>query len=214
MRVSRELKLALYLTFVLGSMLYGIKEPFNTRLIEDANSIQNETNNESLIENIKDEIDTKSDVTEPHQDYQEKVITWEDKYTREEMILLAALVYAEARNCNDEHQQMVARVVLNRVESDDFPDTIEEVIYQDKPVLQYACVENGQLQTALDYYNGKEIPDEYTSMVLENCLENVYGVAIENIEESQEYKNIVYQSEFIQGSSVAFKIGNTYFCYK
>ena len=44
--------------------------------------------------------------------------------------LLARLVYLEARGEPYDGQVAVAEVVLNRVVSDRFPDTVEEVIYQ------------------------------------------------------------------------------------
>ena len=47
-----------------------------------------------------------------------------------EMELLAQLVEAEAGNQPFEGKCLVVDTVLNRVESDDFPDTIPEVIFQ------------------------------------------------------------------------------------
>lgn len=50
--------------------------------------------------------------------------------TAEDEYLLACLVDCEARNQSYEGQLAVANVVLNRVKSPKFPDTIKEVIYQ------------------------------------------------------------------------------------
>lgn len=47
-----------------------------------------------------------------------------------EMELLAQLVEAEAGNQPFEGKCLVVDTILNRVESDDFPDTITEVIFQ------------------------------------------------------------------------------------
>lgn len=51
-------------------------------------------------------------------------------YTDEDLYWLAKIVYAEAGYDVDEGQQAVANVVLNRVNSPDFPDTIYDVIWQ------------------------------------------------------------------------------------
>ena len=47
-----------------------------------------------------------------------------------DLYLLAKTVYAEARGEPYEGQVAVAAVILNRVESPDFPNTIAEVVYQ------------------------------------------------------------------------------------
>lgn len=62
-------------------------------------------------------------------------------YTEEDVKLLARLIYGESRGEPYEGQVAVGAVVLNRVESDEFPDTIEEVIFQKR---QFSCVDDGQ----------------------------------------------------------------------
>lgn len=54
-----------------------------------------------------------------------------------EMNELAAIVYLEARGEPFEGQQAVAEVVLNRVLSDEFPDTVHGVIYDTKYGVQF-----------------------------------------------------------------------------
>ena len=74
--------------------------------------------------------------------------------------LLAKLVYAEARGEPYKGQVAVAAVVLNRVESASFPNTISGVIYQRNA---FTCVNNGSInntpdsssiRAALDALNG------------------------------------------------------------
>ena len=60
--------------------------------------------------------------------------------------LLACLVYAEAGNQSYEGQLAVANVVLNRVKSSSFPNTISDVIYQSG---QFGPATNGSLSSAL-----------------------------------------------------------------
>lgn len=52
--------------------------------------------------------------------------------TAEERELLARVVYAESNTEPLEGQIAVAQVVLNRVRSESFPDTVSEVIYQER----------------------------------------------------------------------------------
>ena len=61
--------------------------------------------------------------------------------------LLAKLVYAEARGEPYKGQVAVAAVVLNRVKSASFPNTISGVIYQRNA---FTCVNNGSINNAPD----------------------------------------------------------------
>lgn len=62
-----------------------------------------------------------------------------------EIELLARLIHAEAGNQDLTGKKYVADVVLNRVASPQFPDTIEEVIFQPG---QFSVVNNGALEDA------------------------------------------------------------------
>ena len=64
-----------------------------------------------------------------------------------ELELVALLVQAEAGNQDELGKRYVADVVFNRVDSEDFPDTITEVIYQKNPT-QFAVTTNGALEKA------------------------------------------------------------------
>ena len=72
--------------------------------------------------------------------------------TEEELDLLEKLVYGEAGDSTIECQTAVAAVVLNRLESDIFPDTITEVICQ-----------KGAFDSELNqeiYTNGEKVTNE------------------------------------------------------
>jgi N-acetylmuramoyl-L-alanine amidase len=69
------------------------------------------------------------------------------KFTEDEIDLLARLVRAEAQTEPFEGKIAVACVVLNRVESSQFPDTIKEVIYQRG---QFQPVSNGEINEPAD----------------------------------------------------------------
>lgn len=87
----------------------------------------------------------------------------------EEFELLARLVTAEAENQSFEAQYYVACVVMNRVESDYFPDSVTEVIWQKEPARQFSSMWNGRYDScvttdscyeAVTYLieNGNELP--------------------------------------------------------
>ncbi|HLV09013.1 MAG TPA: cell wall hydrolase [Halanaerobiales bacterium] len=59
-----------------------------------------------------------------------------------ELELLAKIINAEARGEPYEGQIAVGAVVLNRVKSPDFPDNVQDVIYQKG---QFTSVDNGQI---------------------------------------------------------------------
>lgn len=67
--------------------------------------------------------------------------------SNEEIDLLARLVRAEAQTESLEGKIAVACVVLNRVESPQFPDTIKEVIYAPG---QFQPVQNGEINKPAD----------------------------------------------------------------
>ena len=73
-------------------------------------------------------------------------------YTSSDLYLLARCIYAEARGESYTGQVAVGAVVLNRVDSPDFPNTIAGVIYQKNA---FTAVNDGQInlqpdQTALN----------------------------------------------------------------
>ena len=115
-------------------------------------------------------------------------------YSEEEYELLAHLLMGEAGAnwCEDEMVYLVGCVVLNRVNSDKFPDTLEEVIYQKG---QYQCVIDGNFD--------KEPTDR--------CYETAADLLTNG---SYIPENVVFQAEFKQGSGTYKKVQNMYFCYE
>lgn len=68
--------------------------------------------------------------------------TWTYEISTEELLLLQKIVMAEAEGEPYEGKVAVANVVLNRLRSANFPDTIYDVIYQKS---QFSPVQNGRL---------------------------------------------------------------------
>lgn len=109
------------------------------------------------------------------------------------LYLLAHLIGGESGSdwCSDAMQLYVGSVVLNRVNSEYFPNNIHDVIFQDG---QYACTWDG------NFY--REVSDrcfEHAQYLLEN------GSVLP--------ENVVFQAEFTQGSGVYIIEQNQYFCY-
>lgn len=65
-----------------------------------------------------------------------------DNLAKEDKEILARAIYAEARGEPYKGQIAVGAVILNRVKSDNFPDSVEQVIYQDG---QFSSVKDGQI---------------------------------------------------------------------
>ncbi|WP_169864940.1 cell wall hydrolase [Sutcliffiella halmapala] len=72
--------------------------------------------------------------------------------SEEEKEVLAQLVHAESKGEPYAGKVAVATVVLNRVDSEHFPDSIKEVIYETTPggVYQFSPVQNGEINKEAD----------------------------------------------------------------
>ncbi|NMO95689.1 cell wall hydrolase [Paenibacillus lemnae] len=73
---------------------------------------------------------------------QKENATWDYALSAEELLLLQKIVMAEAEGEPYEGKVAVANVVLNRLRSANFPDTIRNVIYQK---YQFSPVANGRM---------------------------------------------------------------------
>ena len=112
---------------------------------------------------------------------------------------LARVIHAEESNevNGEEASWCVAGVVLERVYDEEFPNTIEDVIYQRG---QFECTWNGGMYREEPTDIEWEISAEAMQLYLEGGRILPEGV--------------VYGSEQFQGSRLYKKIGKTYFCYK
>ncbi|MCL6559875.1 MAG: cell wall hydrolase [Firmicutes bacterium] len=71
--------------------------------------------------------------------------------TREELMLLAKLIHAEARGESFEGKVAVGAVILNRLASPHFPKTISEIVYQkNSRVYQFSPVADGSINLEPD----------------------------------------------------------------
>lgn len=115
--------------------------------------------------------------------------------TEEEIDLLARMITAEqGYGASETDYYMTGSVVLNRVASSNFPNTVYDVIYQNNP-RQYQCVTNGHINREYD---------EVAWEVAEELLTE--GTNIDG--------RVVYQAEFTQGHGVYAQRGKTFYCYE
>lgn len=109
-----------------------------------------------------------------------------------ELELLAQLVEAEAGNQDFEGKCLVVDVVLNRVESPDFPNTISEVIFQDG---QFSVITNGAFDKAA--WNMQE--SDYAAVMVETELHTNRDVLYFN------------NCSTVSGAGNKFKVGDHWF---
>ena len=87
----------------------------------------------------------------------------EEKYSKNDLRLLSALIYCEANGESYNGKLAVGIVVMNRKRAGAFPDTVKSVVYQK---YQFGPASNGALNNALDQYdNGK-----FTSSSKKECI--------------------------------------------
>lgn len=110
--------------------------------------------------------------------------------TDEEKDTLARVIWLEARGECFDGQQAVAEVVFNRMLSPDFPDTLDEVIYQ-----------RGQFSTASRVSAAE--PTETQYIAIETALEGPNILPLE----------VVFFSQKGENDNVWGTIGGHVFCY-
>ena len=115
-------------------------------------------------------------------------------YTQEDINLLAEVIYHENWHTDKDHlaAYYTGAVVMNRVKSKNWPDTIEKVLYQ-----------KGQYSTT-KYFFKKEIPEECYQMARDILIYGTNDVP----------SNVIFQAMRKQGSGVWKKVGTDYFCYE
>jgi len=118
-------------------------------------------------------------------------------YTDEDLEILARVMYCEAGSSwiTDEQQMLYGQVLLNRVKSPEFPNTIRENAYKPR---QYVPSRFERLT-----------PDERTYNNARKLLEG-YDTGMP--------ESVVFQAEFVQGSGIWKELhidllGTTYLCY-
>lgn len=118
-------------------------------------------------------------------------------YSEDDLFCLAAVIYRESGASSEEVKMLVGNVVLNRVASDLYPNTIREVLTQKK-------------QYGLMWKNGVSFPTNASESLVADC----YDIAKRLLDGERVCpENVLFQAEFKQGSGVYKQIGNIFFCY-
>ena len=103
-------------------------------------SYSNKTTTPYVSNLITFEPQTEEESSEIEVDYYPE-FTYSKDWSAKESYLLARIAMAEAEGCNTQTKTLIIMCVLNRVWSDEFPDTIEEVIFQEN---QFSPIDNGR----------------------------------------------------------------------
>ena len=121
-------------------------------------------------------------------------------WTEDDLHMLAAVIYYEAGSdeCTDRHQQLVGQVVVNRMYSTEFPNTIYDVIAQPMQYSSYNMVIN----------------NIGTDVIPQRCYDNALAVLNNDVDCPSD---IVWQAGFIQGEIYEIyytTYSTTYFCHR
>ena len=103
-------------------------------------SYSNKTTKSYVSKLVTFEPQTEEESSEAEVDYYPE-FTYSKDWSAKESYLLARIAMAEAEGCNTQTKTLIIMCVLNRVWSDEFPDTIEEVIFQEN---QFSPIDNGR----------------------------------------------------------------------
>lgn len=115
-----------------------IAEKENTSKVSE--SYSNKTTTPYVSNLVTFEPQTEEESSEVEVDYYPE-FTYSKDWSAKESYLLARIAMAEAEGCNIQTKTLIIMCVLNRVWSDEFPDTIEEVIFQEN---QFSPIDNGR----------------------------------------------------------------------
>ena len=103
-------------------------------------SYSNKTTKPYVSNLVTFEPQTEEESSEVEVDYYPE-FTYSKDWSAKESYLLARIAMAEAEGCNTQTKTLIIMCVLNRVWSDEFPDTIEEVIFQKN---QFSPINDGR----------------------------------------------------------------------
>lgn len=128
------------------------------------------------------------------------------QYTASELRYMTSIIYCEARGESYAGKKAVGIVVMNRVRSNKFPNSIKDVIYQRG---QFSPVRNGSLNKALNLYDKQSKKGEIQGVMktcmsaAEEALEGSTTVQVNGNE--KQMKNYLFFSRYIRKAK--YKLG-------
>lgn len=130
--------ITIIMIIVLCNMPRVIAEKEDTSKVSE--SYSNKTTTPYVSNLVTFEPQTEEESSEVEVDYYPE-FTYSKDWSAQESYLLARIAMAEAEGRNTQTKTLIIMCVLNRVWSDEFPDTIEEVIFQEN---QFSPIDNGR----------------------------------------------------------------------
>jgi len=141
------------------------------------------------------------EITPPTEEATEPPTEPETTYTAEELEMLALVIYQEAGAdwCSDDTRLMVGTVVMNRIADPRFPDTMYDVVTEERAY--------GEL-----HWTGIVWPARASHQTEAHAVERAYAIAERILlGERSLPEDVIFQSEYIMGEIVAYSDG-MYFC--
>lgn len=129
------------------------------------------------------------------------------KYTKAELRLLSALIYCEANSESYNGKLAVGIVVMNRVRSGAFPDTLKGVVYQK---YQFGPVTNGTLSKALAEYDAGRFTSSLEKACIKAAKEALNGTKSITVSgKSKDFSKYLFFSGRLKNAT--FSLGNHQF---
>lgn len=143
----------------------------------------------------KEETKKKTDTKKEKKEKKEKA-----KYSEADLRLLSALIYCEANGESYNGKLAVGIVVMNRVRSKSYPNTVKGVIYQK---YQFGPVSNGSLNKALARYDNGKL-DKDCIKAAKEALSGVTTITVNG--NKKDFSKYLYFSGNLKGSTLT--LGN------
>ena len=120
-------------------------------------------------------------------------ITVKQKYSEKDLRLLSAIIFCEAGNQCYAGKKAVGIVVMNRVKSDKFPNTVEDVLYQSG---QFTPAYTGFLSSSLSKYDRGKLPSKCIKAAKE-VLEGSRSVELND--KTVDMSSYLFFSRYVRG---------------
>jgi len=129
----------------------------------------------------------------------------QEQQISDDLYWLSKIVYAESRGEDDKGQQMVAEVIMNRVQNPNFPKTIKAVIFEGDG-KQFEPVKNGSINQEPDaraISNARKVLEKKANLIGDNIL-YFHATRLGNMNKGNQWWDGVI-TEFVHGGHVFAK---------
>jgi N-acetylmuramoyl-L-alanine amidase len=139
---------------------------------------------------VEEEIEYETEPTTEYVECSEPVVYDTNYISEDDINLIALITMAEAEAEPVEGQRLVIDTILNRVDSEIFPNTVYEVIYQEN---QFECVWNGRVDRCY-------------------VRDDIYQLVLEELSYRYDNNVIFFRTEYYSEYGVPmFQVGNHFF---